>query len=234
MKKTKEDRDKIPEILKKSEIFSALTDVEIKKIVPLFEKVTFLNNEVVFTEGDPSDRFYIVSEGNVKILKHTVMGKDIILEIMSPGDIFGGVAVLDKKPYPATAQSMGPTTAVRITRQNVLKIMEEYPILKLEIVRYFSDKLRDAHEMLKNIATERVEKRIAALLLKLSEKVGVDENGFRKIDFSLTRQEIAEMVGTTVETCIRTMSKFQKTGMVRSAGGRISIKVNPLTSFLQD
>jgi CRP/FNR family transcriptional regulator len=81
--------------------------------------------------------------------------------------------------------------------------------------------------------TERVEKRIASLLLKLSEKVGVDDDGYRKIDFPLTRQEISEMVGTTVETCIRTMSKLQKDGIVKSSNGRISIKVNSLQNFLE-
>jgi len=112
--------------------------------------------------------------------------------------------------------------------------MEEYPILKLEIVKYFSDKLRDAHETLKNIATERVEKRIAVLMFKLSEKVGVDTSGYRKIDFPLTRQEIAEMVGTTVETCIRTMSKFQKKGMVKSAEGRIYINAASMRKFIEE
>jgi len=224
----------IIETLKKSEIFSLLKESEIKRISALFEQIEFKNNETIFLEGDPSEKFYIVAEGNVKVLKHTMMGKDIILEIMSPGDVFGGVAVLDKKPYPASAQAMESTTAIRISRQNLLKIMEEYPILKLEIVRYFSDKLRDAHEMLKNIATERVEKRIASLLLKLSEKVGIDEGGYRKIDFPLTRQEIAEMVGTTVETCIRTMSKLQKQGMVKSSDGRISIKVASMNRFLEE
>ena len=163
----------IIETLKRSEIFSPLSESEIKKISSLFEQIEFKNNESIFLEGDPSEKFYILAEGNVKILKHSVMGKDIILEIMSPGDVFGGVAVLDRKPYPASAQAMESITAIRISRQNLFRIMEEYPILKLEVVRYFSDKLRDAHEMLKNIATERVEKRIAALMLKLSEKVGV-------------------------------------------------------------
>lgn len=185
-------------------------------------------------EGDPSDWFYLVAVGMVKVLKHTLAGKDIILEIMSPGDIFGGVAVLDKKPYPATAQAMESSTVIRISRLNLLKIMDEYPILKLEIAKYFSDKLRDAHETLKNIATERVEKRIASLLLKLSEKIGIEENGYLKIDFPLTRQEISEMVGTTVETCIRTMSKFQKKDMVKTSSGKILIKADSLHKFLAD
>ncbi len=223
----------IVDTLKKSEVFSVLKDKELKQISALFEIVTYKNNETVFGEGDPSDKFFILAEGNVKILKHTVMGKDIILEIVSPGDIFGGVAVLDNKPYPATAQAMKSATVIKIRRQNLLKIMEEYPILKLEIVKYFSDKLRDAHEMLKNIATESVERRIASLLLKLSEKVGVEDSGYKQIAFPLTRQEISEMVGTTVETCIRTMSKFQKKGMIKSSNGRISIKPDSLRRHLE-
>jgi CRP/FNR family transcriptional regulator len=224
----------IIETLKKSELFSSLKDDELQSISKYFEKVTYKNNENIFVEGDPSDKFYLLAEGSVKVLKHTMMGKDIILEIMSPGDIFGGVAVLDKKPFPASAQAMESTTVIWISRQNLLRIMDEYPILKLEIVKYFSDKLRDAHDMLKNIATERVEKRIASLLLKLSEKIGVDDDGFRKIDFPLTRQEISEMVGTTVETCIRTMSKLQKSGIIKSSNGRISIKPNLLKRFLDE
>jgi CRP/FNR family transcriptional regulator len=184
-------------------------------------------------EGDPSEWFYLVAKGRVKIVKHTVMGKDIILEIMSPGDVFGGVAVLDRKPFPASAQAMEAVTVIRINRRNLFDVMDEHPALKLAIVKYFSDRLRSAHETLKNIATERVERRIASLLLKLSEKVGVEERGYKKIDFPLTRQEIAEMVGTTVETCIRTISKFQKQGMVKSSGGRILIKVDSLKRFLE-
>jgi CRP/FNR family transcriptional regulator len=162
------------------------------------------------------------------------MGKDIILEVMSPGDIFGGVAVLDSKPYPATAQAMKAAKIIKIMRSNLVKVMEDYPDLKLEIVSYFSDKLRDSHEMLKNIATERVARRIASLLLKLSEKVDVDAEGFKKIDFPLTRQEISEMVGTTVETCIRTMSKFQKSGIIKTADGSISVKPRELQKLLEE
>lgn len=224
----------IIDTLKKSELFSSLKDDELKSISGYFETITYKNNENIFVEGDPSDKFYLLAEGSVKVLKHTMMGKDIILEIMSPGDIFGGVAVLDRKPFPASAQAMESTTVVWISRQNLLRIMDEYPVLKLEIVKYFSDKLRDAHEMLKNIATERVEKRIASLLLKLSEKIGVENSGYIKIDFPLTRQEISEMVGTTVETCIRTMSKLQKSGIVKSSNGRISIKTNSLKRFLEE
>ncbi|MBI4686593.1 MAG: Crp/Fnr family transcriptional regulator [Nitrospirae bacterium] len=211
-----------------------LKDKELSEIGRLFEKIIFKKDEYIFIEGDSSDWLYIVADGRVKVVKHTVMGKDIILEIMSPGDIFGGVAVLDKKPFPASAQAMEAATVVRLNRNNLFNIMDEYPALKLEIVKYFSSRLRDAHETLKNIATERVEKRIASLLVKLAEKVGVNDGRYRRIDFQLTRQEIAEMVGTTVETSIRTMSKFQKEGMVKSSGGKILINVESVNKFISE
>lgn len=224
----------IIETLNKSQVFSCMKDKDVKKISNSFEMASFKNNETIFNEGDPSDLFYIVAEGNVKIVKHTQVGKDIILEVMSPGHIFGGVAVLDNKPYPATAQAMKSATIIKMSRSNLMKILEEFPDLKLEIVKYFSDKLRASHETLKNIVTERVERRIASLLLKLSEKADVDAEGYKKIDFPLTRQEISEMVGTTVETCIRTMSKFQKSGIIKTSDGSISIKPYALQRLLDE
>ncbi|GAB4543238.1 MAG: helix-turn-helix domain-containing protein [Thermodesulfovibrionia bacterium] len=224
----------ITEILKKSEVFSELPETDIRKIAPFFEKRGFKKDEYIFMEEDPSDWLYIVANGRVKIVKHSLAGKDIILEIISPGGIFGGVAVLDRRPFPASAQAMEAVDVIRISRKKLLDIMEDYPILKLSMVKAFSDRLRNAHETLKNIATERVEKRVASLLIKLSEKLGVEEGGYRKIDFPLTRQEIADMVGTTVETCIRTMSKFQKQGMVKSSGGRILINTNSLRKYIEE
>ncbi|MCK5512190.1 MAG: Crp/Fnr family transcriptional regulator [Thermodesulfovibrionia bacterium] len=223
----------IVETLKKSDIFSTLKEEELKKISPLFDKREFTKDEYIFFEGDPSDWLYIASQNRVKIIKHTLAGKNIILEIKSPGEIFCCAAVLDKRPYPESAQVMESASVIRISRRNLDKIMEEYPNLKLRFAKYSSDMLRDAHEMLKNIATEKVEKRIASLLLKLSEKSVVDNTGYKSIDFTLTRQEIAEMAGTTVETCIRIMSKFQKDGVITSSNKRILVKVELLKKILE-
>jgi CRP-like cAMP-binding protein len=224
----------IVDTLKKSTVFSSLKEKELKAVSAFFEKKSYKKNDKIFHEGDTSEWFYLVGEGEVKILKHTITGKDIILEVMAPGDIFGGVAVLDNSPFPANAQAMDAVTVIRISRWNLLKIMEEYPILKLEVVKYFSGKLRDAHEMLKDLATERVEKRIAALLIRLAEKAGVSEKGYKKINFPITRQELAEMAGTTVETCIRTTSKFQKLGLIKSSNNRIMIKPDLFKKLLDE
>jgi CRP/FNR family transcriptional regulator len=223
----------IVETLKKSDIFSTLKEEELKKISPLFDMREFTKDEYIFFEGDPSDWLYVASQKRVKIVKHTLAGKNIILEIKSPGEIFCCAAVLDKRPYPESAQVMESASVIRISRKNLGKIMEKYPNLKLRFAKYSNDMLRDAHEMLKNIAAEKVEKRIASLLLKLSEKSVVDNAGYKSIDFTLTRQNIAEMLGTTVETCIRTMSKFQKDGIIKSSNKRILVKFDPLKKILE-
>jgi CRP/FNR family transcriptional regulator len=223
----------IVEILKKSTIFSILPERDLKNIASLFDTLEFKNNDYIFMEGDPSDFLYIAASGKVKILKHTAAGKDVILEIKFPGELFCCSAVLDGRPFPDTAQAMESVTVLRVSRKSLLKLVDENPDLKTEIARYSGEKLKDAHEMLKDIASEKVDKRIASLLLKLSEKVGIEEAGHTKIDIELTRQELADMVGTSVETCIRIISRFQKEGLLKSSENRILLKRAALKKYLE-
>lgn len=232
MKPTLPEQKEIVRTLRKSRIFSDIRNDELKKISPLFELVHFRNGEYIFMEDDPSDWLYIVSRRRVKIIKHTLSGRDVILELKSPGEIFCCTAVLDNKPYPESAQSKGASSAIRIKRRDLLKLIDAYPFLKVGIVNYLNEKLTDAYDMLQSLSTEIVEKRIAAVLLKLSEKTGAGNDEYRQIDFTLTRREIAEMVGTSTETCIRILSRLQKLGMVQSSRKRILVKTAALKAFL--
>ncbi|MBI5043048.1 MAG: Crp/Fnr family transcriptional regulator [Nitrospirae bacterium] len=212
------------DLVKKIPLFSSLTDDDIDKTVECLKEEVFDKGEYIFMEGDPSEWLCIVKSGEVRIMKHSASGKDVILDLFSPGEIFGGVAVFDKKPYPASAQAMEPQTIVlKIPRKWLFTLIDKYPAMVSEAVIYLGRKLRDAHTMMKNLAVERVERRIAAILLKLTEKAGEkDEKGIR-LNMHLTRQDIAEMAGTTVETAIRVMSRFKKEGVVKSYEGKIVI-----------
>jgi CRP/FNR family transcriptional regulator len=227
--------DKKPKILNGIPIFSSLTERELKAIDPLFLEEGFKKDDYIFWEGDPSNWLYVVAEGKVRILKHSVSGKDIILEILSVGDIFGGVAVLDKIPYPASAQAMEDSRILKLSRTNLFKILDRYPTVALDTVTYMGKRLRDAHEMMRSLAAERVERRIAALLLRLAEKIGIEESGGIRLDINLTRLDLAELAGTTVETAIRVMSKFGKDGLVKSRSKRIVIiDKERLASLVED
>ena len=157
----------IVETLKKNKVFATLSDEELDDISAYFNEQDYNKDEIIFMEGDPSDWFYMIAEGRVKVVKHSLKGKDIILEMISPGEVFGGVAVLDKRPFPASAEALEAIKVIRISRKDLFAVMEAHPHLSLAIVTYFSDRLRNAHETLRDIATERVETRIASSLMKL-------------------------------------------------------------------
>ena len=165
-----------------------------------------------------------MSKGKVKVTKLSHDGKEIILEIISPFDIFGGVAVLRNFPYPANAIAMEDSEVVKISRKNLMRLVDRFPNLMHCIALQLGDRMKSSYDSLKSIALERVEARIAALILKLSNKVGVETKEGLMIDMRLTKQDVADMVGTTVETSIRTFSKFKKDGLVTDADGKIVIK----------
>lgn len=209
--------------LKQIELFRNFEDEELKEVSNYLQDTSFSKKETIFSEGDPPDYLYIVKSGKVKITKLSQDGKEIILEIISPNDFFGGIAVIKGFPYPANAVAMEDTAVWRISRRNLMRILDRFPALMYCMAMNLGERMRGSHESLKNIALERVESRIASLLLKLSDKMGVDTEDGLLINMRLTKQDIADMVGTTVETTIRTMTKFKKYGYIKEEEGRVVI-----------
>jgi len=210
--------------LQKISLFKNLSDEELKELGAYLAAASYKKKETIFSEGEPPDWFYIVSSGKVKITKISHEGKEIILEVISPSDIFGGVAVLKNFPYPANAVAMEDTEVIKISRKNLMRLVDRFPNLMYCIALQLGDRMKSSYDSLKNIALERVEARIAALLLKLAGKIGVETKDGLLIDMRLTKQDVADMVGTTVETSIRTFSKFKKEGLVVDADGKIIVK----------
>jgi CRP/FNR family transcriptional regulator len=212
--------------LSKISLFSTLNSAELKELTPYVIATSVRKKDVIFSEGDPSEWLYIVTEGKVKITKISQDGKEIILELIHPMDFFGGLAVIRGFPYPANAVAMEDTKLLKISRSGLMRVLDRFPNLMYCMAQQVGDRMKESHETLKNIALERVEARIASLLMKLADKAGKKGDDGIVIDMKLTKQDIAEMVGTTVETSIRTMSKLKKMGVVSEKEGKIVIK-NP-------
>lgn len=205
-------------------IFNSLSEKDARELSPYIQTERFGKKDSIFSEGDPSEWLYIVKKGKVKITKISQDGKEIILEIIPPMEFFGGIAVVRGFPYPANAVAMEDTELIKISRRNLLSIMDRFPNLMYCIAMNISDRIKGSHETLKSIALEKVEARIASLLVKLSDKAGERIPEGMVIQMKLTKQDIAEMVGTTVETSIRTMSKLTKAGIVGTKAGKILIR----------
>ena len=203
------------EILKQSLIFSSLNEDELAELSKLAIERNFKPDEFVFWEGDAPDYFYIVVEGRVKIVKYSSSGKEFIIAFFSPGEMFGEVAVFEGKPYPASAQAVADTKVLAIKKEDFLSFLATRPQVALGIINVLGGRLRDAQSRLKDLAGERVEQRIAMTLLMLSSKLGPT--------LPFTRQEIANMAGTTTETAIRVTSQLKERGIIRSVRGKIII-----------
>lgn len=209
-----EGKDKT-QILRQSSIFHTLNDDELTELSRLAIERSFAPDEFIFWEEDAPDWFYIIAEGKVKVLKYSSLGKEFIIAFFEPGEMFGEVAVFENKPYPASAQAIAETRVLGIKRDDFLSFLVNRPQVALRIINVLGGRLRDAHSRLRDLAGERVEQRLARTLLMLSSKLGPN--------LPFTRQELADMAGTTTETAIRILSQLKDRGIIRSVRGRIII-----------
>ncbi len=203
------------EVLKQSFIFSSLKEDELAELAGLAIERSFAPGEFVFWDEDAPEWFYIVAEGRVKVLKHSSLGKEFIIAFFGPGEMFGEVAVFEDRPYPASAQAVAETKVLGVKREDFLSFLAHRPQVALRIISILGGRLREAQSRLKDLAGERVEQRLARTLLMLSSKLGST--------LPFTRQEIADMAGTTTETAIRFMSRLKEGRIIRSARGKIII-----------
>ncbi len=201
--------------LKKSVVFSALRRDELLELAAIVKVAAFEREEYLFWEGEAGTRLYIIDQGRVKVHKHSSSGKDFIVAFFGPGEMFGEVAVIEQKPYPASAQAVEPTSVLAVTRDEFVDLLSRRPEVALRIIIVLSGRLRDAQNRLRDIAGERVEQRIANVLRMLSSRLGPE--------LPFTRQELADMAGTTTETAIRVMSRLKDGGIIDSVRGKTVI-----------
>ncbi|MGE3277728.1 MAG: Crp/Fnr family transcriptional regulator [Vicinamibacterales bacterium] len=175
---------------------------------------TYDKGEVIFSEGDPADAFIAIVDGRVKIFKSTASGKEVILEIFGGGDPLGAVAVYEKMAFPATAVALEPTRCLAVPQAEFFRLLEQHPPLVHALLSGLTLRLAELTRRLADLSGSRVEARFARLFLKLAEQMGRDERGGRFVPMSLSRQELADLTGTTIETAIRIMSRWNKDGVV--------------------
>lgn len=205
------------DVLRQVPLFASLTNDQIVMVADWFRAETFTTDTMIFLEGDPADRLWVVSAGQVKIVKHTSDAQENLLEVITPGEMFGGAGLL-LATHPATAVAMTSVTALSIERGPYLQLIRQYPDIALRIIQLLGDRLQAAMKM-RALAAERVDVRLANILLKLCAKVGAAVEEGTRINLPLSRQDLADMAGTTIETAIRVMSRFRKDGLVHTEPG---------------
>lgn len=209
--------------LRTNPVFGRLPARETELLGSAAVEEAFRAREFIFLEGDPAKWFYVVKSGHVKILRQSRTGKDVVLELLGPGEVFGGVAVIEQRPYPAAAQATDSAAVVKIPAEAMIALSERHPSLVKELALMIGRRLRAAHDSVKSLAIDPVESRLAAALLRLAERQGARDAHGITIPFHLTRQSLADMSGTTVETAIRVVSRWLRDGLVRDEEGRLGL-----------
>lgn len=172
----------------------------------------------VFDEGEPSDFFTIILSGRVKVFRTTPGGKEIILEIFGPGDPLGAVAVYEEVPFPASAVALEPTECLAIARRDFFALLEAHPSLVRSLLLGLTHRLIDMARRMTELTGGRVEARFGRLFLKLADEMGRRDPARSGIfiPMSLTRQELADLTGTTIETAIRIMSRWNRDNVLHT------------------
>lgn len=208
--------------LARSALFGPLSDGERVRIEKQLSRRLFEKDEYIFFEGDPAQWLVFVAEGRVKVIKHSESGRETILATFGPGQIVGEVGVLVGDVYPATAQALEPTVTLSLRRDEYVELVRTHPDLAWALIRELGRRLQRAHETIQSLAVEKVDRRVARVLLRMASTAGERvQDGAVRITLPLSRQDIADMAGTVMETAIRTLSKFQKQGFIETRDGHI-------------
>jgi CRP-like cAMP-binding protein len=206
----------IDEAIRRSSVFRRLNADDRQRLAAVSRLKTIPKGERIFGEGEPSDFFITILSGRVKIFKMTPSGKDIILEIFGPGDPLGAVAAYEGRPFPASAVPLEDAACLFIPRAAFFALLEQHPSLVRGLLLGLTHRLVELTNRLTDLTGGRVEARFARLFLKLANDLGKPGADGILIPLALSRQELADMTGTTIETCIRIMSRWGKDEIVRT------------------
>lgn len=197
--------------LKKMPVFADLPDAQLKDLYQITTERKYRKGSVIFLEGEQGEGFHYLQSGKVKIVKMTDDGREHIINILSPGDLFAEVLLFNNRDYPATAIAVEDSKVGVIKNTDLERLILGNNLLALQLIKALSQRLLFAQQKIKNLALHDVTARTAETLLRLGTEHGrILTNGQIEITLDLSRQDLASLVGTTRETVTRTLSSLKK------------------------
>ena len=197
-------------LLRSIPFYGTLSEEDVAHLSEIASVREWQKGDTLFSEGDPSDHIFTVASGRVKVVKALPSGKEVILEIFGPGDPVGAVVAYEGRPYPATAVATEPTCCILVRRAPFFSLLEHRPSLLRGFLAGLTQRIVELTRRIPEVAGGRVEARLAHLFLKLADRMGRSDAREVFIPIPLSRQDLADMAGTTLETAIRIMSRWSK------------------------
>ncbi len=182
------------------------------------------SGEVFFHEDDPAVEVYALERGQVKVFQISLDGERVTLQLLHPGTVFGGLAALGSQiRYPVSAEAVEDCDVLAWDGREMGELMQRHPQIALNLMELLVNHVVELQDRYRELATEQVEQRLARALLRLVHQAGRKVNSGVRIDLPLTRQNLAELTGTTMFTISRIMSRWHEQGLIESARGRVTV-----------
>ena len=210
--------------LKQVVVFQNATDDELQLILQNSIIRSMEEGGFFFFHGDPAHYLYVLTSGQVKLMQTTPTGQQVSLRIIYPWQMFGALgAVRREATYPASAQALENSTALAIKSEFLHEMIKTRPHISLDLMNLMTSYIQEMQSRYRELATERVEQRVANALIRLAGQSGIRAEKETGIELSFSRQDVAEMTGTTLYTISRLLSEWERQGIVKTGRERISI-----------
>lgn len=215
--------------------FQDLSEEELQQVHKKFNATHFEEGETIYYQSETATLLRVVVEGKIKLIHQTLKGKDILLEMLKSGEFFGSLSALGDEVYNETAQAQTNSCVLAIGLKDFREILSEFPAVALSVLDITAKRLASSNDKIRQLTTLSVEKRLANILIALSDKFGEKSEKGLLIQLPLSRKDLADMSGTSEETASRIMSGFQQEGIIKTGRKWVAIlDREELESLLED
>ncbi len=204
-------------------IFQGVDPSAVDALRSALEPVSFPRAHVIFAEGELGDRLYIIQSGKVKIGRKSADGRENLLAVFGPSDMFGELSIFDPGPRTSTATTVTEVKAVSMDRAALREWITKRPEIAEQLLRVIARRLRRTNNMLADLIFTDVPGRVAKALLQLAHDFGTLESGMLRVTHDLTQEEIAQLVGASRETVNKALADFAQRGWLRLEGKSVLI-----------
>ncbi len=211
------------DLLRLVPIFSDLNDETLEQISHLGTQRNYPKDALVVSENETGSALYIIIEGKVKISRRSTDGKEVILSILGDSDFFGEMSVIDGLSRSANVVAMEDSVLLIVQRSEFLELLHTHPEVGIALLQELTQRLRVADVKIKSLSLKDSDGKVATVILQLAEDMGMIKNGIVEIEKLPFQHDLANMAGTSRETISRTLSSFEKKGLIEHEGSRLRI-----------
>jgi len=202
-------------VIRSAPLFSALNDEEAASLRASMTQVKVSKGHTLFKEGDEGDRLYVVLEGKLKLGTTSIDGRENLLSILGPGEMFGELSLFDPEPRTATATAVTDAKLLALAHDQVIGLITRHPQASLELLRRLAQRLRKSNEILADLVFADVPGRVAKAIIDLGARFGQQKDDGLHVNHDLTQEELAQLVGASRETVNKALADFASRGWVR-------------------